>query len=213
MIVQLDVSGVQLPPVTRSPAIHSRVCEAILEAAADLLAEGGEPPSMNEVAEASGIARATLYRYFPNREQLLQALVTVTLDETAARLDAADLDKVPVIEGIARMTRVVVAAGSKYAAVIGQSEPAYCGDGKLRIRALMEDLMRRGIEDGTLRGDLSVDELVFVFGRLLEGAARLAAEGKAGVEHVAGLITSVFLRGTEREGFVAPVTPLPRPEA
>jgi AcrR family transcriptional regulator len=162
---------------------------------------------MNEVAEASGIARATLYRYFPNREQLLQALVTVTLEETAARLDEADLDRVPVIEGIARMTRVVVAAGSKYAAVIGQPELAYCGDAKLRIRTLIEDLMRRGIEDGTLRGDLSVDELAFVFGRLLDGAARLAAERKAGVEHVAALITSVFLRGTERDGFVTGQAP------
>ena len=29
---------------------------------------------MNEVAEAAGVARPTLYRHFPTRDQLLQAL-------------------------------------------------------------------------------------------------------------------------------------------
>ena len=35
--------------VTRSTAIQDRVAGAILDAATDLLARGGEPPSMNEV--------------------------------------------------------------------------------------------------------------------------------------------------------------------
>ena len=40
--------------MTRSAAIQDRVAGAILDAAADLLARGGEPPSMNEVAAAAG---------------------------------------------------------------------------------------------------------------------------------------------------------------
>ena len=110
--------------MTRSTAIHDRVAEAILDAAADLLAEGGEPPSMSDVAAAAGISRATLYRYFPTREQLLQALAAAAVDATATRLAEADLDAVPVPEGIARVARVVAAAGSKYAALIGHLGPA-----------------------------------------------------------------------------------------
>src|SRR5450759_3203600 len=105
--------------MTRSTAIQDRVAEAILDVAADLLARDGEPPSMADVAAAAGVARATLYRYFPTRERLLQALAASALDATATRLAQADLDTVPVPEAIARIARVVAAAGSKYAAVIG----------------------------------------------------------------------------------------------
>ena len=65
--------------MTKSTAIQERVAEAILDVAADLLAAGGKPPSMADVAAAAGVSRATLYRYFPTREQLLAALTTAGL--------------------------------------------------------------------------------------------------------------------------------------
>ena len=179
--------------MTTRTAIHDRVAEAILDATADLLAEGGEPPSMSDVAVAAGISRATLYRYFPTREQLLQALGAIAIDTTATRLAQADLDTVPVPEGIARIARVCAAAGSKYAAMIGHVEPT--GAVEQQIGTLLRALLRRGIDDGTFRADLSVEELLFLLGYLLQAAARMAAEG--GVEKAAALVTSVFLHGTE----------------
>jgi len=191
--------------VTRSTAIHERVAGAILDAAADLLAEGGEPPSMSEVAEAAGVARATLYRYFPTRERLLQELTAAAIDATATRLAEADLDAVPVAEGIARVARVVAAVGSKYAALVGQfGQFGQFGQGNAdpgeqeQITAMIDALLRRGIDDGTFRSDISVDELRFLLGSLLEAGARLAAEQQAGAEKAAALVTSVFLHGTER---------------
>ncbi len=184
--------------MARSTAIHDRVAGAILDAAADLLAGGGEPPSMSDVAEAAGVARATLYRYFPTRERLLQALAAAALDATAARLAEADLDAVPVTEGIARVARVVAAGGSKYAAVMGQIGPGYDGAVEQQIKTRIQALLRRGIDDGTFRGDLSAEELLFLLGTLLEAAARLAAEHETGVEKAAALVTSVFLHGTAR---------------
>ena len=59
-------------------------------------------------------------------------------------------------------------------------------------------ILRRGIDDGTFRGDITADELGFLFGSLLETGARMAAEHQAGAEKAAALVTSVFLYGTER---------------
>jgi hypothetical protein len=50
---------------------------------------------------------------------------------------------------------------------------------------------------GTFRSDLTIDELVFLFGQLLQATARMTAEHLAGVEKAAALVTSVFLHGTE----------------
>jgi hypothetical protein len=59
-------------------------------------------------------------------------------------------------------------------------------------------LLSRGVEDGTLRDDHTVDELAFLLGSLLQAAARMTAEHAAGVEKAAALVTSVFLHGTQR---------------
>ena len=185
--------------MARSAVIQDRVADAILDEAANLLARGGEPPSMADIAAAAGVGRATLYRHFPTREQLLQALSTTARDATAARLAEADLDAVPVTEAIARVARVVAAGGSKYAALISRFGVLdYGGSAEQQIDTMIRALLQRGLDDGTFRGDLTVEELLFLLGQLLQAAARMTAEHVAGVEKAAALVTSVFLHGTER---------------
>jgi TetR/AcrR family transcriptional repressor of mexCD-oprJ operon len=130
---------------------------------------------------------------------------TAARDATAARLAEADLDAVPVTEGIARLARVVAAGGSKYAALISRFGVSdYAGDAEQQIGTMIQALLQRGIDDGTLRGDLTVDELTFLLGSLLEAAARMTAQRAAGVEKAAALITSVFLHGTQNRTEPAP---------
>jgi TetR/AcrR family transcriptional regulator, mexCD-oprJ operon repressor len=183
--------------MARSAAIQDRVAGAILDAAADLLARGGEAPSMAGVAAAAGVSRATLYRYFPTRERLLAALTASAVDATVTGFAQADLDTVPVPEAIARIARVVAVGGSKYAALISRFGPEDGNSVDEQVKMTIEALLRRGIDDGTFRGDLTTAELGAMLGGLLLAAARMAADHQVGVEKAAALAASVFLHGTQ----------------
>src|SRR6186997_1909754 len=85
--------------------LHARVSAAILEAAAAVLADRGEQASMADVAAAAGMARATVYRYFPNREALLEALGRLAVEDAGERLRAGRLQEVPVPDAFERAVR------------------------------------------------------------------------------------------------------------
>src|SRR3982751_3115121 len=99
---------------TPPPSLRDRVAAAILDAAASVLARpGGEQASMNDVALAAGLARATVYRYFPNRQALLDELARHAVREAGDRLADARLDDVSVEESLARAVRALVAVGDR----------------------------------------------------------------------------------------------------
>src|SRR5215218_9462860 len=103
----------------RQTTLHARVSAAILEAAAEVLAERGEQASMADIAAAAGLARATVYRYFPNREALLDELARLAVDDAGERLREARLDEVGVTEALERAVRALVAVGN-YLVVLEQ---------------------------------------------------------------------------------------------
>src|SRR4026209_688112 len=96
------------------PSLQQRVTTAILDGAARLFAAEGEQASMNDVAEAAGVARATVYRYFPNREALLDQLARAAVSDVDARMESARIDEVSPEEGIARAVRALVDVGDAF---------------------------------------------------------------------------------------------------
>src|ERR671930_923756 len=95
----------------RQTTLHARVSAAILEAAAAVLAERGEQASMADVAAAAGMARATVYRYFPNREALFEALGRLAVDQAGDLLEAGRLQDVAGPEAFGRAVRALGAVG------------------------------------------------------------------------------------------------------
>ena len=71
--------------MTRSDAQRNR--EKILAAARSAFAEASEPISMAELARRADVGMATLYRNFPSRREVLEALFA---DEVDALLAAAE---------------------------------------------------------------------------------------------------------------------------
>src|SRR5439155_15011684 len=86
-----------MPAATASPR-YDRTAAAILDAAAHVLAERGAGANMAEVAAASGVSRATLYRYYPSREALLEALAAQALADAGSRVADASLYHWPYLD-------------------------------------------------------------------------------------------------------------------
>src|SRR5881394_3129463 len=55
--------------------------EKVLVAAREAFAEGGESTSLEEIARRAGVGIGTLYRNFPNRQALLEALYVGEVEE------------------------------------------------------------------------------------------------------------------------------------
>ncbi len=66
---------------------HNR--EAILRTANDTFAELGSTVPINEIAKRAGVAPATVYRHFPNREALVKAVFNMRVAEYADAIEAA----------------------------------------------------------------------------------------------------------------------------
>jgi len=179
-------------------AKRDRTTTALLEAAAVAFAEQGASARIADIADAARVGPATLYRYFPNREALLGALLEYALDETSDRLAEADLENVPFAEGIARVCRALVASRSKYAVLTKMVDVADRRQIEMRLAGPIRALLRRGIAERAVREDLSEDEHVAVLGALFQAAGYLASHGQAGIERAATIATSVFLDGTAR---------------
>jgi TetR/AcrR family transcriptional repressor of mexCD-oprJ operon len=183
--------------MTKGEALRDRTAAAIIDSAATVLAVRGEAASMEEIANSAGIGRATLYRYFPNREELLRAMAAASVRELTARVKEADLDGVPFEEAIARLARGIVATGSKYIALSLDSTRLTDAYPEVETEVLepIRALFRRAIADGSLRQDLPPDFLIDLFSGLVKGALDATASGRRGIEETAAAVTSLFLHG------------------
>ncbi|WP_345763076.1 TetR/AcrR family transcriptional regulator [Diaminobutyricibacter sp. McL0608] len=183
--------------MSKSDGARLRTTAAIIDSAATVLAERGEAASMDEIAATAGIGRATLYRYFTNREELLRAMAAASVQELAARIEESKLDSVPIEEGFGRLARALLATGKKFVALSEDSVmySATYPDFDARVTEPMRALFRRGIAEGSLRSDLPFDVQIDLFSGLIKAALGATASGRRGVEETAAAVTSVFLHG------------------
>ncbi|MDG6105721.1 TetR/AcrR family transcriptional regulator [Dactylosporangium aurantiacum] len=151
--------------------------QRVLEAAEEVLARDGAAVSMRAVAERAGVGLGTIYRHFPTREALLQAIVVDRvrrLAESAGPLLAADD---PAAAFFTFFTRVVDVSARKKALadeVSGAGLDPKAGLGAVggQLRAAIEALLRRAQAAGGVRADLAMPELLALLGAACLGAER-----------------------------------------
>lgn len=171
-----------------------RTSAAILDAAARVFADEGASANLAAVATAAGISRATLYRYYKNREALLQALVVDAIDEAARRLADAGLERAPVEDAIERILRAFVTVGDRYAVLVSDL-PWYEKVDKSQLQTPVRAVLTRGIEEGVIRNDLSAEVLNELLGGAALSAIKLTQHQQLGVEEASAAAASLFLDG------------------
>jgi AcrR family transcriptional regulator len=177
-------------------ALQDRTAAAILEAATRLLAERGDA-TMADVADAAGVGRTTLYRYFPTREDLIESLRAAALAEAAERLAAAGLATCEPGEGIARAMRALLTVGDRYV-VLTRERAADPRVAERRLGRPIRKLLVRARSAGMLRADLPDAVLLAGFGGALSAGIRLMSRDGFGLEDASAYATRLFLDGTGR---------------
>ena len=143
---------------------HRRaVRDATLDTTAALVAEHGlASVTMSQIAEQTGIGRATLYKYFPDVEAILlawhQRQVAEHLEQLAEVRDhAGDAGERlrAVLEAYALM--VHERHGGDLAALLHRG--AHVARAHQQLRDFVQDLLREGVASGEVRDDVAPEEL------------------------------------------------------
>jgi TetR/AcrR family transcriptional regulator, mexCD-oprJ operon repressor len=179
-------------------ALQQRVTAAILDGAARLFAVQGDQASMNDVAAAAGVARATVYRYFPSREVLLDGLAKAAVSDVNARLGSARIDEVAPEEGIARAVRALVDVGDSFVLLARdrlRSDPERF---ERELTQPLRQLFERGQAAGDVRADIASARLTESLIGLIVGVVR--STPLLGKEDMIATITGLFLDGARARG-------------
>jgi len=170
----------------------SDTARSILAAARLLLDEGGtDAISMRKVAEKVGVTAMAIYRHFPDREALLNALADQGFAEVANAL-LARVPPGPVLEGMDAVIEVYLDFGLGHPHLFelmflasrpgARQFPQDFQSGLSPTANLFADMLRRGIAEGLFRADEDIWEITFETGALMQGLIMLFLGGRIGLD-------------------------------
>jgi AcrR family transcriptional regulator len=159
--MSIDVDACEASRPLRADAARNR--ELILCTAAKVFAEQGLDAGYDEIARRAGIGVGTVYRRFPQRSELIQALFeariaeVIQVAEQAAGLPSSWDGLVWFLERA--IEQQVADKGLKEVLVRSISPEQHRAMGRERLRPLIEGLVERAQRDGSLRGDVTSTDI------------------------------------------------------
>jgi AcrR family transcriptional regulator len=164
-------------PALRKPrADAQRNRERILEIAKEAFTRSGANISLDDVAKQAGVGAGTLYRHFPTRDALLEAVYRTEVEKLAAA-ERKFAETMPPIEALRAWMLLFVdyIAAKQIIApalntLVGGPSKVFvaCGD---QIKGAINALVKRAIESGDIRPDLDPLDLL----RALIGVSNVAS--------------------------------------
>jgi AcrR family transcriptional regulator len=138
----------------------------ILDAARELFAERGLDVTLNEIAHHAGVGVGTVYRRFPDRDELLEGLFEERIDQVAELLDRALADPDPrhgltgFLEGSLELQardrgiqQLILGAAGAFKRIAKARE---------RLQPVGAQLLQRARDAGELRADLEPQDLAML---------------------------------------------------
>lgn len=145
-------------PTLRADARANR--DALLRAAAQLCAERGIEVPYDEIAQAAGVGRATIYRHFPSREDLLIGI----LEHHVGRLEARAADPPATSDAFLTLFHAALRMQTDTLPLVDLLPPrAPLPRGILELRGRVHDIFREPLrvaqEAGAVRAELTVEDV------------------------------------------------------
>jgi AcrR family transcriptional regulator len=152
-------------------------------------ARGTTDVSMDDIASAAGVSRSTVYVYFANRDELLQACVQSMYDKIKDTVDEMSEDSAPPMDRLRAVMRGVLERIDESPAFFrlamatqatsGAAGSAAVGGALMMIgldmMRLLEDVISSGMDAGVFRPHLERDRAVVLIGQQIYGALSVRA--------------------------------------
>lgn len=151
---------------TRKPRTDAqRNRKRILEAAKEAFTRHGAEASLDDVARQAGVGAGTLYRHFPTRDALLEAVYRTEVEKlaTAERKFAAEMEPLEALRAWMLLFVDHVAAKHIIApalnTLVGGASRLYEGS-RGEIQGAMDRLVKRAVKSGVMRRDIDSFDLL-----------------------------------------------------
>ncbi|MBV8702570.1 MAG: TetR/AcrR family transcriptional regulator [Acetobacteraceae bacterium] len=147
----------------RADALRNR--ERVLAAAKTVFSAGGPDASLETVARRAGVGIGTVYRHFPTREALFEAVYRREVEQLVELAEQLKTDAEPV-EALRRWMRsnvefVATKKGMSTALALSARGTSHLSAYSLdRLTRAVGDLLRRAVAAGEIRADVSAEDLL-----------------------------------------------------
>ncbi len=151
------------PRKPRTDALRNR--ERILEVAKDAFTKSGANASLDDIAKDSGVGAGTLYRHFPTRDALIEAVYRTEVEKLAAA-ERKFSEALPPIEALRAWMLLFIdhiAAKQIIAPVLNTfvAGPSKLYEGsRAQVQAAITALVKRAIKSGDMREDVEPFDLL-----------------------------------------------------
>ncbi|HWO81281.1 TetR/AcrR family transcriptional regulator [Gaiella sp.] len=172
-------------PETTAPTLRRDAREnrnRILAAARAAFAAEGVDVPVEAIADRAGVGMGTLYRRFPTKHDLVQAVIEESLDAfvVAAEEGLAEDDPWTGFTGFVERVLELHVENRALREVLAGTEHGHARDAvRRRVRPLVRRLIERAHADGSLRPDFAPEDMPLVFmtaGRVLEAGRGVAPD-------------------------------------